>query len=552
MSRLESTAMSSSLKRLMVVLLILPVLLLVVTLAYMYGMAALEGSPRGFLRSLEWAAETLTTTGYGADTTWSHPAMVVFVVVAQFVGAFLIFFIVPIALVPFLEARFEVKLPRQVPKMEDHVIIFHYGPPVATLLTELEKAGVPALVVEEDAARARRLLEEDHRVLAARQSEGALEEAHLATARALIANGTDDQNAALIVGARQAGFEGEILALVEEPVHRRPMMLAGASVVFTPRHVLGAALAARASERISPTVAGIQQLGRKLRTVEVRIERGSSLVGQTLEEAGIGRRTGATVLGQWIGGRLQAPPTGATVLEAHGILVVAGSEESIQRAEQLCEGARRLRGSGPFVVGGFGEVGAKVVELLGDAGEEVRVVDRLPRPGVDVVGDVLDGEVLEELEVADSRGVILALDTDTATLFATVIVRDLAPEVPIITRVNEAENVEKIHRAGADFALSLSQVSGQILSRRLLGQEAISFDSQLKLLRTSVDGLAGKHPMEADIRGRTGVSVVAVERGEELIVELGGEFEFRQDDEVYVCGSSEAIRRFREIFGTAQ
>ncbi len=388
-------------------------------------------------------------------------------------------------------------------------------------------------------------------MLAARQSESALEEVHLASARALIANGTDDQNAALIVGARQAGFEGEVLALVEEPVHRRPMMLAGASVVFTPRHVLGAALAARASERISPTVAGIQQLGRKLRTVEVRIERGSSLVGQTLEEAGIGRRTGATVLGQWVGGRLQAPPTGDTVLEEHGILVIAGSEESIGRAEELCEGARRLRGSGPFVIGGFGEVGAKVVQLLRDAEEEVQVVDRLPRPGVDVVGDLLDADVLEQLDVGDSRGVILALDTDTATLFATVIVRDLAPEVPIIARVNEAENVEKIHRAGADFALSLSQVSGQILSRRLLGQEAISFDSQLKLLRTSVDGLAGKRAAEADIRRRTGVSVVAVERGEDLIVELGADFEFESGDDLYVCGSSEAIQRFREVFGDA-
>lgn len=541
--------MSSSLKRLLVVLLVLPLLLLATTLLYMYGMAGLEDSPRGFLRSLEWAAETLTTTGYGADSTWSHPVMVVFVIAVQFIGALLIFFIVPIALVPFLENRFEVKLPRQVAKLEDHVIIFHYGPPVATLLPELEKAGVPALVVEEDEARARRLLEEEHRVLAMRQSEGALEAAHLSSARALIANGTDDQNAALIVGARQAGFEGEVLALVEEPVHRRPMMLAGASVVFTPRHVLGAALAARASERISPTVAGIQQLGRKLRTVEVRIERGSSLVGQTLEESGMGRRTGATVLGQWIGGRLQAPPTGDTVLEEHGILVIAGSEESVSRVEQLCEGARRLRGAGPFVVGGFGEVGSKVVQLLRDAGEEVRVIDRLPRPGVDVVGDVLDVEVLEELEVGESRGVILALDTDTATLFATVIVRDLTPDVPIIARVNEAENVEKIHRAGADFALSLSQVSGQILSRRLLGQEAISFDSQLKLLRTSVDGLAGKRAADLDIRGRTGVSVVAVERGDDLVVDLGGDFEFRQGDDVYVCGSSEAIRRFREVFG---
>ena len=143
---------------------------------------------------------------------------------------------------------------------------------------------------------------------------------------------------------------------------------------------------------------------------------------------------------------------------------------------------------------------------------------------------------------------MLALDSDTATLFATVIVKDLAPEVPVIARVNRAQNVEQIHRAGADFALSLSQVSGQILSRRLLGEEAIAFDTQLKLLRASAGPLLGRSPLDSEIRERTGCSVVAVERGDELLVEFGGEFRFREGDELYVCGGSTDISRFRESF----
>ena len=542
------SAVSGSLKRLILVLSALPVLVLVVTFLYMGGMAELEGSPRGFWRSLEWAAETLTTTGYGSENTWHHPLMVLFVVLTQFVGALLVFLVVPIALVPFLERRFEVKLPRRVPPIDDHVVVFHYGAAVATLLDEIEREGVPVLVVEEDPSVARRLIEKGHRVLSARQNDDALGRAHLSEARALIANGTDDQNAALIVGARQSGFEGDVLALVEEPVHRRPMMLAGATVVFTPRHVLGAALAARASERIAPTVAGIQQLGSKLGTLEVRIQPGSPLAGKTLAEAGIGHETGATVLGQWIGGELRAPATGSDRMEVGSILVIAGGVENLRRVEELCEGTMMLRGEGPFVVGGYGEVGSKVVQLLRDAGEEVRVIDRFDRPGVDVVADVLDADVLENLDLARSKAVILALDTDTSTLFAALMVKDLAPEVPIIARVNQAENVESIHRAGADFALSLSQVSGQILSRRLLGEDAIAFDPHLKLLRSSVGGLRGRSPRDSEIRERTGCSVVAVERNEQLTVEFSDDFRFEDGDEVYVCGSSAAIRRFRESF----
>ena len=73
-----------------------------------------------------------------------------------------------------------------------------------------------------------------------------LEKARLHRARALVANGTDDENAAIILAARQLGFAGDVVALVEEPYHRKPMMLAGATAVYTPRHILGAALAARA------------------------------------------------------------------------------------------------------------------------------------------------------------------------------------------------------------------------------------------------------------------------------------------------------------------
>ena len=76
-------------------------------LLYQAGMARLEGKPRTFWDSFEWSAETLSTTGYGADSHWRHPAMVVLVVVVQFAGVFLVFLIVPIFLVPFLEERFE-------------------------------------------------------------------------------------------------------------------------------------------------------------------------------------------------------------------------------------------------------------------------------------------------------------------------------------------------------------------------------------------------------------------------------------------------------------
>ena len=199
-----------------------------------------------------------------------------------------------------------------------------------------------------------------------------------------------------ILAARGQGYKGEILALVEDPFHRQPMILAGASGAYTPRHVLGAALAARASQKVSPTVSGIHHLGHKLQVAEARITRDSVLGGKTLGEAGLGQHAGVTVIGQWFGGKLISPPTPDMRLEAGGILVLLGNDDSIRDFMNLCAGTRRLRHHGPFLIAGSGEVGRKVAQLLTDCGEQTFMIDSHPGPGVNLVGNVLDTQILRQ------------------------------------------------------------------------------------------------------------------------------------------------------------
>lgn len=540
--------MERSRRRLLALAIGLCLVVVLFALLYQLGMAGLENRPRTFWHSLEWVAETLSTTGYGADHTWNHPVMVLFVVLLQFAGVFLIFLIFPIYLIPVLEERFEARLPTSIEKVSGHIIIYRYGPAVASLLADLTKAELATVIVEEDEETARRLVDTGARVIYGRPEDGVLQRAGLSEAYALIANGDDDENAAFILTARQAGFDRLILALVEAPLHRRPMRLAGASAVFTPRHILGGALAARASERISPTVTGAQQLLGKLRVGEVRLHRDSPLAGSTLKEAALGQRTGATVLGQWVAGQLKAPLMANDRLQPDGILLVLGSDESLAQLSEACESAHPINPRGPYLVAGYGEVGHKVAELLRDAGEPVRVIDRMAQEGVDEIGDVLDPHVLERAGAREARTVILALDNDSSTLFATVVVKELVPMVPILARVNEAQNVDRIYRAGADFALSISQVAGQMLMRRLFGQEEVAIHSGLRILKVTADGLAGGSLSELAIRRRTGASVVAVERGQEVFVDLASDFRLEAGDTLYVCGSNEATRRFQSVF----
>ncbi len=200
---------------------------------------------------------------------------------------------------------------------------------------------------------------------------------------------------------------------------------------------------------------------------------------------------------------------------------------------------------------GFGDVVRKIAEILAVGEEEVCVVDPVEHPGVDVVGDIIDPDVIERVPLAGARVVVLALDTDSATVFAATVLRDYAPDLPIIASVYLAENVARIQRAGVDFALSVSQVAGQLLAYHVLG-EMVSLQPRIKLVRVGAGSLEGKNPVAERIRERTGCTVVAVERDGQVAMNYPASFLLSPDDALYICGTSDAVARYHEEFPTSR
>jgi len=68
------------------------------------------------------------------------------------------------------------------------------------------------------------------------------------------------------------------------------------------------------------------------------------------------------------------------------------------------------------------------------------------------------------------------------TLLAATVVRDFAADVPIIACAELADNVGRIQQVGADYALSVSQVAGQLLAHYILG-EMVSQQTRIKLVK---------------------------------------------------------------------
>lgn len=128
------------------------------------------------------------------------------------------------------------------------------------------------------------------------------------------------------------------------------------------------------------------------------------------------------------------------------------------------------------------------------------------------------------------------------------VVRDHAPEVPLIVRVLRSRNTARLYRSGADFALSVGQVAGQVLAYHLLGEQVVHVENRIKFVRLTAGTLVGKHPRRGEAPDRTGAKIVAVERAQELVVEFDDDFSLQAGDALCVCGSTNSIERYQREF----
>jgi Kef-type K+ transport system membrane component KefB/Trk K+ transport system NAD-binding subunit len=445
---------------------------------------------------------------------------------------------------PLVGERYEGQLMHVLPDMEDTVVIYGYGPEVESFMEELKSRSIPAIVIEEDETIARRLhARGDHVIHASLSEDGDLDLRPLAKARALVANGRDEEDALLAMSVRELGFKGPVIALIDNPNRRAPMQLAGATTAFTPNHVLAAVVAVRASARIGPRITGVHPLQHLLDVAEIRIHDQSPLVNKTIADT-VQAISGANIVAKWVDDELHPPPEINQQLQAGMILVAAGSPESIKRLSEI---SHPITQEGTIVVVGYDDVGNKLVEMLKDAGEPVCVIDDTEKDGVDLVGDFLDTDVYEVAKVLNARVVIFSCENDSATLLATTVARNFAPDVPIIACADLEENVGRIQQAGADFAISVSQVAGQLLIHHILGG-MVSQQARVKMVKLEVGRLAGLHPQKSRIQERTGCTVIAVERDGKVIMEFPESFTLLKTDSLYVCGMVDAFDRLYEEF----
>jgi len=513
-------------------------LILVSSVVYHFLMIAFEGRSDSYWHSMQVVIETATGTGYGSDSPWDSPVSNAFVSLLDLSTFLLVFIIVPYVLRPVLENALSPTLPTSV-EASDHVVICGIEQQDERLIDELESRGVDHVVIVEDEETALELLERDVSVVVGETTSAETHRnARVDAASAVVVDTEDKRSVSALLAIRAVEESVRTVVLVDSLEHERHLSYAGADRVMTPRHLLGRRIAERITTEITPARSDSVALGENRSMLELTVFEGSPINGRSVARIEAATDGAVTVLGLWKAGRFVGSPDPGEVVDDTTTLLLAGSTAAIRALEKRTYQGRDVAPT--VIVAGHGVVGSTVRRGLAASTAECVVVDIAPGDEVDIVGDATETETLRAAGIESATVLVVAIRDDDEAIMISLLADRLASELDVIVRMNDDGNRTKVRRAGADYVLSLPEMSGRVLAQEVLREEFVSYSRQLKAIRIDADPYAGRALSETDLAAADCI-VVAVDRDGELHTDVPPTFELRGDEEIVVVGRDEDI-----------
>jgi CPA2 family monovalent cation:H+ antiporter-2 len=244
---------------------------------------------------------------------------------------------------------------------------------------------------------------------------------------------------------------------------------------------------------------------------------------------------------------------------------------------------------GQVIIAGYGLNGRNLAHVLKESGipyvilelnpESVRLA--LSRGEPIIFGDVSSRTILREAGVERARGMVFAISDPSTTRRGVRLARETSRDLFIIVRTRFASEIDELYGLGADevipeeFETSI-EIFTRVLDRYHVPRNII--DAQVKVLRGECYGIlrgtceverptvqriadlltagtaetfylvagtwpAGKTLREVNLRKKTGVTVIAVVRGETSFTSPGAEFVIESGDTLVLVASHQDMDR---------
>lgn len=218
--------------------------------------------------------------------------------------------------------------------------------------------------------------------------------------------------------------------------------------------------------------------------------------------------------------------------------------------------------SGHDVVCGWGRMGRAVVDELRRGGRQVVVIDRnaeriarLRELNIPVVeGDTTSEATLRAARIESAHGLVSCVNDDAHNVYTVLTARSLNAKLFIVARATEETAAHRIRQAGADRVVNPYELGGVRLAHLLAKPAIVSFfDASLgkhdepqfdQVSLGAASPVAGRSMLEANVRKRWGIGIVALQRGGAVTANPAPEMTLQAGDVLVVFGQRHDIQVF--------
>ena len=368
----------------------------------------------------------------------------------------------------------------------------------------------------------------------------------------VVATGKDEANANIAFTVRElVDNKVRVVTLAKSEASIDILELAGSRNVIRLGEMMGQFLARRTigNDALAHVIGHFDEL-----LIAEAMVVGTPLVDKTLAECNFREMSHTSVVGVWDRGEYKgAGPD--TRLSESTVLVLAGSKDMIQNYNQLfC--IYQAEESHVVIIGG-GRVGRATARALAKRGLRYTIIEELPErirnKKYYVEGSAARIEVLEEAKIREASTVIITTGQDDTNIYLTIYCRKLCPEIQVLSRATTERNVGTLHRAGADFVASYAAMGANIIFNLLMHSDILMVAEGLNVFRIELpESLEGRSLVESEIRGRTGCSVIAIQREidgrDAYMVHFEPTEVLQKGDELVLIGDIESEEAFIKTF----
>ena len=207
-----------------------------------------------------------------------------------------------------------------------------------------------------------------------------------------------------------------------------------------------------------------------------------------------------------------------------------------------------------FLVAGLGLFGTSVALTLQQMGYEVYTLDSEESLVQDlstqlnyvVCGDASDKKTLQSLPLEDIDVAVVAIGNVERNMMCTMLLKELGIKQVVAKAINNLHGA-MLNKIGADKVVYAERDMGERVAHNLISagvMDYIELSSEISVMSLAIPAeFVGKNLIEADLRRRYDVNVVAIKRDGRTIVNPKAQEVFQPEDEIIVLGTHEGVKR---------